>query len=121
MWALGRSLLAYAAAGGGIAWIGLFTNSSFLLVAAMLIAPFAEPAMNVAIATARGDRTLLKQSLWRYFVALLVTIGIAGFLSLLFRQEVVTTSMISTSQVSNIAILLPLIGGGSRRTQFGTS
>ena len=108
-----RSLLAYAAAGGGIAWIGLFTNSSFLLVAAMLIAPFAEPAMNVAIATARGDRTLLKQSLWRYFVALLVTIGIAGFLSLLFRQEVVTTSMISTSQVSNIAILLPLIGGAA--------
>ncbi|MBE9078790.1 DUF389 domain-containing protein [Romeria aff. gracilis LEGE 07310] len=65
-----RSLLAYAAAGGGIAWIGLFTNSSFLLVAAMLIAPFAEPAMNVAIATARGDRTLLKQSLLRYFAAL---------------------------------------------------
>lgn len=108
-----RSLLAYAAAGGGIAWIGLFTNSSFLLVAAMLIAPFAEPAMNVAIATARGDRQLLKQSLWRYFAALLVTIAIAGTLSVVFRQEVVTTSMISTSQVSNIALLLPLFGGAA--------
>lgn len=108
-----RSLLAYAAAGGGIAWIGLFTNSSFLLVAAMLIAPFAEPAMNVAIATARGDRLLLQQSLIRYFVALLVTISIAGILSVIFRQEVVTNSMISTSQVSNITILLPLIGGAA--------
>ncbi len=47
--------LGYAAAAGIVVWIGLYTNSSFLLVAAMLIAPFAGPAMNVALATARGD------------------------------------------------------------------
>jgi len=55
-----RGFLGYAAAAGFVVWIGLFTNTTYLLVAAMLIAPFAGPAMNVAIATARGDRTLLQ-------------------------------------------------------------
>jgi uncharacterized membrane protein len=36
----------------------------------MLIAPFAGPAMNAAIATARGDGKLLRRSLFRYFSAL---------------------------------------------------
>ena len=48
--------LSYAALGGIVVWIGLYTNTSYLLVAAMLIAPFAGPAMNLAIATARGGQ-----------------------------------------------------------------
>ena len=50
-----NGFVSYAIVGGIIVWIGLFTNSSFLLVASMLIAPFAGPAMNFAIATARGE------------------------------------------------------------------
>lgn len=62
---------------GGVVWIGLFTNTSYLLVAAILIAPFAGLAMNVVIATVRGDRRLLKPSLLRYFAALAVSIMVA--------------------------------------------
>ena len=51
--------LSYAALGGIVVWIGLYTNTNYLLVAAMLIAPFAGPAMNLAIATAQiGSRTI---------------------------------------------------------------
>ncbi len=50
-----RGFLGYAALAGFVVWIGLYTNTSYLLVAAMLIAPFAGPAMNTAIATAWGD------------------------------------------------------------------
>ncbi|MGH2416529.1 MAG: DUF389 domain-containing protein, partial [Microcystaceae cyanobacterium] len=49
-----------------------------LLVAAMLIAPFAGPAMNTAIATAWGDRKLLWRSILRYFAALSVTTDESG-------------------------------------------
>lgn len=49
------SYLVYALVAGVIVWIGLYTNSVFLLVASMLIAPFGGPAMNVAISSARGD------------------------------------------------------------------
>ena len=108
-----KGFLGYAAAGGVVVWIGLFTNSSYLLVAAMLIAPFAGPAMNAAIATARGDRHLLQRTLLRYFAALATTILVTWALSLILQQEVVTSSMSSTSNVSSVAVLLPLIAGAA--------
>ncbi|NEQ24645.1 MAG: DUF389 domain-containing protein [Microcoleus sp. SIO2G3] len=108
-----KGFLGYAAAAGVVVWIGLFTNTSYLLVAAMLIAPFAGPAMNAAIATARGDGQLLRRSLYRYFAALAVTIVVAGVLSLILQQEVVTSSMNATSTVSAVAVLLPLVAGAA--------
>lgn len=106
-----RGFLGYAALAGIVVWIGLFTNTSYLLTAAMLIAPFAGPAMNVAIATARGDQVLLRRSLLRYFAALAVTILVAGVLSVILQQEVSTNLMVQRSQVSSVAVLLPLAAG----------
>ncbi|MBD2024478.1 TIGR00341 family protein [Leptolyngbya sp. FACHB-711] len=108
-----KGFLGYAALGGVVAWIGLFTNTIYLLTAAMLIAPFAGPAMTAAIATARGDRKLLGRSLARYFSALSLTIAIAALLSLLFGQSIATSQMIERSQVSVTAILLPLAAGAA--------
>lgn len=108
-----KGFLGYAAAGGVVVWIGLFTNTSYLLVAAMLIAPFAGPAMNLAIATARGDSKLLRQSLLRYFAALGVTIFVTCLLSLVLRQESVTNQMISTSTISSVSVLLPIAAGAA--------
>ena len=113
-----QGFIGFAVAGGVVVWTGLFTNSGFLLVAAMLIAPFAGPAMNVAIATARGDRTLLWRSLLRYFAALAVTIAVTFLLSLLFQQEVATSTMVSNSQVSSVAVLLPLAAGAAGALQL---
>lgn len=108
-----RGFLGYAAAAGFVVWIGLYTNTSYLLVAAMLIAPFAGPAMNTAIATARGDRILLGRSLLRYFTALAVTIITACLLSLILRQEIPTSLMLDSSQVSAVAVLIPLTAGAA--------
>ncbi|HEV7331486.1 MAG TPA: TIGR00341 family protein [Flavisolibacter sp.] len=106
-----KGFLSYAAIGAIVVWIGLFTNTVFLLVGAMLIAPFAGPAMNTAIATARGDINLLGHSLLRYCVSLFLTIAVALLLSLLMQQEAATTLMVDRSQVSSTAILLALAAG----------
>lgn len=106
-----RGFLAYAAAAGVVVWIGLFTNTSYLLVAAMLIAPFAGPAMNTAIATARGDWRLLWRSLVRYFAALATTIAVAALVTLLIQPETVSSLLIDTSKISAVAVLLPLAAG----------
>jgi uncharacterized hydrophobic protein (TIGR00341 family) len=108
-----RGFLGYAALAGIVVWIGLYTNTIYLLTAAMLIAPFAGPAMNVAIATARGDRKLLGRSLLRYFAALSLTIVIAALLSFLFGQTIATPQMIERSQVSAVAVLLPIAAGAA--------
>ncbi|MBW4563850.1 MAG: TIGR00341 family protein [Mojavia pulchra JT2-VF2] len=108
-----RGFLGYAALAGFVVWIGLYTNTAYLLVAAMLIAPFAGPAMNTAIATAWGDRKLLGRSILRYFAALAVTIVTTWLLSLILRQEIPTSLMVGSSQVSAVAVLLPLAAGAA--------
>ncbi|BAZ40462.1 hypothetical protein NIES4101_64230 [Calothrix sp. NIES-4101] len=108
-----RGFLGYAALAGFVVWIGLYTNTAYLLVAAMLIAPFAGPAMNTAIATAWGDRKLLGRSILRYFAALTVTIATTWLLSLILRQEIPTSLMLESSQVSAVAVILPLAAGAA--------
>ncbi len=108
-----RGFLGYAAVAGVVVWLGLFTNTVYLLVAAMLIAPFAGPAMNLAIATARGDTTLLWRSVVRYVAALAVSIAVAALLSLAFQQQIATLQMASTANISAAAALLPLAAGAA--------
>ncbi len=107
------AFLGYAAAGGIVAWIGLVTGSSYLLVAAMLIAPFAGPAMNAAIATARGDTRLLGRSLLRYFASLALSVAVAVALTLVFGVRVPPPMAVDISQVSGLAVLLPLVAGAA--------
>ena len=108
-----KGFLGYALAAGIVVWIGMFTNTIYLLVAAMLIAPFAGPAMNTAIATASGDTSLLGRNILRYFVALILTIATAAAISLLLRQETATSTMVSVSELSSVAFLLPLVAGAA--------
>lgn len=108
-----RAFLGYSVAAGATVWIGLFTNTIYLLVAAMLIAPFAGPAMNTAVATARGDSHLLRRTLARYFASLGVTIATAAALSWLFQLRSATPLMVETSQISIAAVLLPLVAGSA--------
>ena len=108
-----KGFLGYAAAAGAVVWIGLFTGTIYLLVAAMLIAPYAGPAMNAALATARGDVQLFLKSVRRYFAGLVVSVVVSLVLSLLLQQEQPTTLMVDTSLVSASAILLPLVAGAA--------
>ena len=108
-----KGFLGYAVAGGVVVWLGLFTNTVYLLIGAMLIAPFAGPAVNTAVATARGDLELLWRSLLRYGVALVVTAAVAALLSLLARQDVATELMTTVSTISAAAVLLPLVAGAA--------
>ncbi|WP_373536456.1 DUF389 domain-containing protein [Microcoleus sp.] len=108
-----KGFLSYAFFAGIIVWIGLYTNTSYLLVAAMLLAPFAGPAMNTALATARGDVKLLGRSILRYFAALSVTIVTTGLLSLILQQQNPTSLMIDGSQISSVSVLIPLAAGAA--------
>lgn len=108
-----RSYLSYTVAASIVVWVGMFTNTIFLLVAAMLIAPFAGPAMNVAIATASGDWSLLWRNTVRYFAALGVTITVTALISILFRQGTATLTMVNISEVSSLSVLLPLVTGAA--------
>jgi len=103
--------IAYAIAAGATVWTGLYTNTVFLLTAAMLISPFAGPAMNAAIASAVGDKGLFFDSIKRYFLSLIISIAVAAILSLIIGVEGPTDMMKEVGRISHVAILLPLISG----------
>ncbi|MBD2093493.1 DUF389 domain-containing protein [Microcoleus sp. FACHB-1515] len=108
-----KGFLSYAAIAGVVVWIGLYTNTVYLLVAAMLLAPFAGPAMNAALATARGDRQLLGRSIIRYFAALGVTIATTALLNWILQQQIPTSLMLESSQISTVSVLIPLAAGAA--------
>ncbi len=108
-----RAFLSYAAAAGIIVWIGLFTERMVLLVAAMLIAPFAGPAMNAALATARGDLDLFWRSLVRYVAAIALAILTAFVLSVVMSEKIATGLMVQESMISSVAVILPVTAGAA--------
>ena len=104
-------LIGYSLVAGIIVWIGLFTSTSYLLVAAMLVAPFAGPAMNAALGTAAGKSGLLKSSLKRYAMAIFTGIVASFLMTLIFPLTTLTPLMEQVSHVSKFAVLLPLVSG----------
>lgn len=103
--------LGYAVGSTVVTWLGLLHETVYLLTAGMLIAPYAGPAMNVAIGAARGDGGLVLRSLLRFGSALLVAMATAWVLSALTGLTRVTPLMASTAQVSALAVVLPLTAG----------
>lgn len=106
-----KGLIGYSIAAGIIVWIGLYTSSIFLLIAAMLVAPFAGPAMNAALATSAGKMPLLKSSLGRYGLAIGTGIFVSFLMTVIFPLKTLTPLMVEISQVSKVALLLPLVSG----------
>lgn len=106
-----KGLFIYSVAGGILVWVGLYTGTIYLLVAAMLVSPFAGPAMNAALAAAAGKMDLLRQSLLRYFMAIGTAIIVTYLLSFFVNQQHATPLMVSVSQISQMAVLLPLVAG----------
>jgi len=105
--------LLYAVTASVVVWTGLLTNTIYLLVAGMLIAPFAGPAMNAAIATAVGHPVLLRSSLIRYFVGLVTMVVVNALLTWITGLQTATETMISVTSVSSLAVLLPVAAGAA--------
>lgn len=105
--------LGYAAVAGAVVWIGMLLDSIFLLIAAMLIAPFAGPAMNAALATATGDGHLLRRTVVRYGAAIAVVVAVVAGLHAMFGADLPTDTMADTANVSSVAVLLPLVAGAA--------
>ncbi|MGB7784746.1 MAG: DUF389 domain-containing protein, partial [Salinimicrobium sp.] len=106
-----KGLIGYSIAAGIIVWIGLYTTTVYLLVAAMLVAPFAGPAMNAALGTAAGKKGLLLSSLKRYGMAIGTGVLVSFIMTVIFPLTTLTPLMIEISHVSKVALLLPLISG----------
>ncbi|MBW3658643.1 MAG: DUF389 domain-containing protein [Actinobacteria bacterium] len=101
----------YAAVAGVVVWIGLVTGTAYLLTAAMLLAPFAGPAMNTAIAVSSGDVALLRRGVLRYLAGVAITAAVCTLLTLVLGQHRISDLTAEVLTVSNVAVLLPIAAG----------
>jgi uncharacterized hydrophobic protein (TIGR00271 family) len=108
-----KGYLGYTIAGAILVWLGLHIGAIYLLIAAMILSPFPEPAINLALGTARGDNHLFTSSLFRYFISLSLTILITAALSFVVGQQVASPTMVQVSEVSSAIILLPIVAGAA--------
>ncbi|HEV2062914.1 MAG TPA: DUF389 domain-containing protein [Solirubrobacteraceae bacterium] len=115
------SFLTYAALSGAVVFAAFYTNTVFLLIGAMLISPLAEPAMNAALATARGAGPQLLRSVGRYLAALGVGAAVAALLTVLYGLDEPTTLMTDVSSPSLAAVLLPLTAGVAGAVNIASS
>jgi uncharacterized membrane protein len=113
------AFLSFSVVAGVVVWMGLVSNTIFLLTAAMLIAPYAAPAMTTALATARGDGHLLRRSVGRYLASVGTTAVTAAVLTLIAGETEVTHLMVDVADVSATSLLLPLGAGVAGALSFG--
>ena len=66
-----------------IATLGLISNSTAVVIGAMIVAPLMDPILSLAFALAISNNTLAKRSLLTIFLGVLTVVGTAAFLSML--------------------------------------
>lgn len=108
-----RGLISYSVFSGAVAAYAIMFNISFLLVAAMLIAPMGAPLMVCVTGTALGDLRIFRAGLVRFVVAILILAGSAVALGTAYGLTVSTALMELVSSISGWTALIAVLGGAA--------
>jgi uncharacterized membrane protein len=106
-------MLIYAVVSGLVAAYGVMFNVSFLLTAAMLIAPLGAPVMVCVVAVVIGDLSMLRRGALRFAVALVVLAAAAAGLGVAYGLTDSTAMMETLTNLSVWTGLLGVAGGAA--------
>lgn len=108
-----KGLLLYALFSGVVAAYGLIVNASYLLVAAMLIAPMGAPGMVAVVGTTIGDWRMAGRGTLRFVVAIVVLVVTAVALGFAYGLGASTSMMEQVTALSSFTVLLTLVAGAA--------
>lgn len=94
-----------------IATLGLLTNSTPVVIWAMLIAPILLPIKVFSFAIATGNRHFYKKGLSVLFFSILVAIATASAITLLVPFATITTEITSRTSPTLVDLFIALAGG----------
>ncbi len=107
-----------------IATLGLISNSTAVVIGAMIVAPLMDPILSLAFALAISNNTLAKRSLLTIFLGVLTVVGTAAFLSMLLDVSEVNREMISRTAPNLIDLGIAIaaaVAGSFSMTRAGLS
>lgn len=108
-----KGMLLYAVFSGIVAAYGVIFVTSYLLTAAMLIAPLGAPAMVSVVGVTIGDWKMFQRGLVRFWVAIAVLAAAAWTLGMAYPLDISTATMEQISSLSIWSVLLAVVGGAA--------
>lgn len=106
-----RGLLIFAALSGLIAGYAMLLNASYLLIAAMLVAPLGAPVLVTVVGGACGDLPLVARGALRFVVGCGVLVAAAALLGALFGLDRPTELMEQVATLSLGSALVAVAAG----------
>lgn len=99
------------AASTAIATFGLISNSTAVVIGAMLVAPLMTPIFGIALALIRGDATLLGRAVPAEIVGVLLTVTLAACFGFLMPELQATQEMLSRTKPYLLDLLVAVFAG----------
>ena len=94
-----------------LATIGLYANSTPVIIGAMILAPLMAPIISLSMALTRQDDNLLTASLKTLFMGLCTALGFAAITSFIIPMEVVTSEIANRLSPSLLDLGVAVISG----------
>ncbi len=96
-----------------IASLGLNTNSTAVIIGAMLISPLMGPIIGMGLAIGTNDFDLLKRCLKNFGVAVLISVSTATFFFLISPINEARSELLARTQPSIYDVLIAFFGGAA--------
>jgi uncharacterized hydrophobic protein (TIGR00271 family) len=94
-----------------LATVGLYLNSASVVIGAMLLAPLMSPLVSLAMGLLRYDKDLLKNSLNKTFVGIVIALAASALITLLFPHKPVTAEMEGRLNPTLLDLAVAIISG----------
>ena len=96
-----------------VATIGLIEDNVAVLIGAMVIAPLLGPNIALAFGTALGDRVLITRALKTNLTGMLLALGLALLIGLLWPVNIESRELMARTDVGLDGIVLALVSGAA--------
>jgi len=94
-----------------LATVGLYLNSSSVVIGAMLLAPLMSPIVSLAMGMLRQDRRMLRKSIKKISIGVGLALFAAALVTLLFPHKPVTNEMLSRLSPSLLDLAVAIFAG----------
>jgi len=94
-----------------LATIGLYLNSSSVIIGAMLLAPLMAPIVSLAMGILRNDRKMLNNSFTKVLVGIAIALMASSLIALLFPHEPVTSEMRARLNPTLLDLAVAILSG----------
>jgi len=94
-----------------LATIGLYLNSSSVVIGAMLLAPLMAPIVSLAMGLLRQDQKLLIKSAQKIVIGITIALCAAALVALLFPHKPVTNEMLARLSPSLLDLAVAIFAG----------